>query len=248
LVLLVAIAAALATLPALAVATMTAVVPANMSGPLRVASVSAPDSVAADEEIQVRVALAGAVVGPLNVNLQYAAYFRIISAGSVAMTPVGGRVYEATLPGFPSGTELWMVAGVTSGTREPVISQSHSIQVGTVPRGGQSGLSISDVSHSVGQFQQPMPVTIEATVQSFSPITHVDVAYMAFCAERSPVPVDPPMTMAAPQRYSITITTPDPCSWAVSATLLYRVLAVDASGNTAVSDVYTVEMTSPGWR
>src|SRR3989304_9946365 len=39
--LLVAIAAALATLPALAVATMTAVVPANVSGPLRFDSVSA---------------------------------------------------------------------------------------------------------------------------------------------------------------------------------------------------------------
>jgi len=246
--LLVAVAAALATLPALAVATMTAVVPTNVSGPLRVASVSAPDAVAAYEPIEVRVSLAGQVVGPLNVNLQYAAYFGTISAGAQAMTPVGGRTFEATIPGFPDGTEVWMVAGATSGTREPVISESYTVQVGTVPRSGPSGLSISDVSHFQSMPDPQMPVTVEATVQSFSPITHVDVAYMAFCPERVAMPIDPPMTMAAPQRYTITITTPEPCSFAPSATLLYRVIAVDASGNTAVSDVFAVAMERPMWR
>ena len=246
--LLVAIAAALATLPALAVATMTAVVPANVSGPMRVDALSAPESVDDGEPINVRVTLAGEVVGPLTVNLQYAAYFRTVSAGAQAMTPVGGRAFEATIPGFPDGTEVWIVAGVTSGTREPVISESYTVRVGAVPRDGPSGLSVYDVTH-FQDFPSPQsPVTIEATVQSGSPVTHVDVAYMAFCAERVSTPIDPAMTMAAPQRYSITITTPDPCSWAPSATLLYRVLAVDASGNTAVSDVFTVEMAGQMWR
>ena len=80
LVMLVAIAAVLATLPALAVATLTAVVPANVSGPLRVAAVFAPDAVEAGESINVRVVLAGEVVGPVTVNLQYAAYFATVSA------------------------------------------------------------------------------------------------------------------------------------------------------------------------
>jgi len=246
--LLVAIAAALATLPALAVATMTAVVPANVSGPLRFDSVSAPEAVASYDPIDVRVTLAGEVVGPVTVNLQYAAYFGTVSAGVQPMTPVGGRTFETTIPGFPDGTEVWIVAGATSGTRDPVISSSSTIWVGTVPRNGPSGLSVYDVSHFQSSPDPQMPVTIEATVQSRFPITEVDVAYMAFCPDRVSTPIDPPMTMSAPQRYTIEVWTPEPCSFAESATLLYRVLAVDSSGNTAVSDVFVVGMERPVWR
>jgi hypothetical protein len=249
--LLVGLVALLAALPALAVASTTAVVPENVRGPLRVASVSAPESVEAYESINVRLTLAGEVFGSLNVNLQYAAYFATIFSGATQMTPVGGRTYEASIPGFPSGTEVWFAAGVTAGTRAPTISQSYTVQVGTVLRDGASNLKITDVTHTQSAPNPQVPVTVEATVTSLSPIAEVDVAYMAFCPEQLSMPVDPSMTMAQPQRYTITITTPEPCSFAESAVLLYRVLAVDASGNTAVSDAYAVEMrgeTFTPWR
>lgn len=239
---LVGLVAALAALPAFAVASMTTVVPSSLSGPLRVASVSAPEAVKAYEAITVRVTLAGSVVGNLNVNLQYAAYFGTVASGAQGMTPVGGRAYETAIPGFPSGTEVWFAAGVTSGQRQPTISPSYSVQVGTVVRNGASGLAITDVSHLQSGASPRDSVTVEATVTSQSPIAAVDVAYMAFCSDRISTPIDPPMTIALPERYSITITTPEPCAFADSAVLLYRVLAVDASGNTAVSDVFTVQM------
>lgn len=244
--LLVAIVSFLAVLPALTVATITPGVPAALSGPLRVSSVSAPESVEAYEPIAVRLTLAGGVIGPMNVNLQYAAYFGTVASGVQSMTPVGGRAFEASIPGFPAGTEVWFAAGVTSGAREPTISESFTVLVGALPRGGASGLAISDVTHSQ-MFPMPRePVTVEATVTSRSPIAEVDVAYMAFCPDRISTPIDPPMTMAMPQRYTITISTPEPCSFAPSAVLLYRVLAVDTSGNTAVSDVYVVNMPGNG--
>lgn len=246
--LLVSLVAAIAALPPLAVATMSAVIPETVRGPLRFSAIEAPETVAPYEEFPVRITLAGEPMSPLTVNLQYAAYFGTVESGAVAMTPGPGRTYEASIPGFPDRTEVWFVAGITSGMREPMISESFSVRVGTLARGGASGLAISDVTHTVqsfgAEFRGPSgaPVTIEATVASRSPITHVDVAYMAFCSQQLSMPIDPEMTIAAPQRYTITITTPEPCTFAQSAILLYRVLAVDASGNTAVSDVFSVEM------
>jgi hypothetical protein len=241
--LLVTITALLAALPALAVAVTTTVVPASLSGPLRVASVSASTVSTPYAAVEIVATLAGESIAPMRVILQWAAYFGTIESGAVEMNSIRGRDYYAALPILPSGTEVWYVVGVIAGTRQPALSESQTVTIGTVPRGGASGLAISDLSHFPSNPSPRTAVTISATVTSRSPVTEVDVAYMAFCPDRAMTPpIDPPMYTIAPSRYQIEIMTPDPCSSSPTAILLYRVFAVDASGNTAVSDAMRVAM------
>lgn len=211
-------------------------VPEHLRGEMRFSSVSASsDNPSPGVDITITSTVAGSVI-PQSVNLQYAAYFGTIEAGSVAMTRQEPRVYAATIHGFPDGTEVWYVIATTTPSGEPVISESHTVTVGTLARGGSSGLQITDVSHSP---ESPMPfdqITVEATVRSAQPIVEVDVAYMAFCPNRPPVGIDPPMYTIAPNRYTIVLE-PDPqCGFMSGTLVVYRVLARDASGNTAVSE------------
>lgn len=210
-------------------------VPANMAGPLRVASVAyTPAHAVPGQGVVVTAEVAGPLVGPLAATVQYAAYFGTTEGGSVPMASIGQRTYRATLPAFPDGTEVWFVVAVSLGDQSPVISDSYTAEVGTVVRGGPSGLAIDDVSHSPARPNRYEPITIDAWLSSRSPVSEVDIAYMAFCPER-PVPIDPPMAPVAPNHYTIMIEAPRQCADGTPITLLYRVLAIDATGNTAVS-------------
>ena len=221
----------------IAAAALSVRIPANMAGPLRVASIAyTPANPVPGQGVVVTAEVAGPLVSPLVVTVQFAAYLHVTESGSVPMTLIGQRTYTAALPGFPDGTEVWFVVAASLGDASPVISGSYTVDVGTVLRGGPSGLSIDDVSHSPAQPTRYEPITIGAWVSSSSPVAEVAVAYMAFCPARPP-PVDPPMVVVAPNYYSITIESPQECKEGTPITLLYRVFAIDATGNTAASEV-----------
>jgi hypothetical protein len=217
------------------------------AGPLRIASVTyTPEAPGPGAEILVRAEVVGQLILPMDVNLQYATYFERTAAGGGEMVALGDRVYESRVPGFPDGTEVWFVVAVSAPGRDPVVSDSFTIDIGSVPRGSASGLRITEVSHAPAE---PMPwevLTVGATVTSLSPQREVHIAYMAFCPSRPPVGIDPEMTMVAPTRYTFTIETPGECAGMPGTVLLYRVLAVDATGNTAVSDVQVVHYRDQG--
>ncbi len=214
--------------------------PAGMLGPLRVEAV---DYVAEPfGAIRVTTTLAGALVSPTTVILQYTSYFASVQAGSVAMAPIGNRMYEATTSGFLDGTEVWFAVAASRPRTDPAISETFVVDVGTVPRGLASGLRIQDVQHSPVSPPPGGPVTVEATVVSSAAITEVGVAYMAFCADRTPVSIDPPMIPIAPSHYTIQLEPPGQCGFSFGTTILYRVIAMDATGNTAVSDVGTIRI------
>lgn len=217
-------------------------IPDSMRGPLRVASVSyAPDQPQPGQPITVTVEVAGELFAVTNVRLQYAAYFALIASGGGPMTPVGARTYAATIPSFPDGTQVWFVVGVSAQNRDPVLSESFTVDVGTVLRGGESGLRVGDVRHTPAQPWFGEPITVEAVVTSRAGIADVDIAYMTFCREQT-IPIDPPMVPAAPTLYTFTIEPDGPCARSPGAVLLYRVLASDVTGNTAVSDVIAIAM------
>ena len=220
--------------------------PDSYSGPLRIASVSyAPEDPQPGQQFSVRAQIAGPLVAPTEVNLQYAAYFGTVSAGGGAMTPVGDRTYELAVPGFPDGTEVWFVVAVSTPNEGPIVSDSFTIDVGTVVRGGESGLRISDVDHTPTSPMMMETITVGATVTSRAPVSEVDIAYMAFCPARPPVGIDPEMVPVAPTRYTFEISDIGECTGVPGTVLLYRVIAVDSTGNTAVSDVGTVRF--PDW-
>ena len=212
--------------------------PDTFSGPIRVASVTfGPQNPSPGEEITVRAEVAGALVAPLDVDLQYAAYFAVVEAGGGPMTPVGNRQYEMTIRGFPDGTEVWFVVAASSPNEGPAVSASFTVDVGTVPRGGASGLRVYDVTHTPTSPAAFESVTVEATVTSYARVDQVNIAYMGFCRARPPVGIDPDMIPVAPTRYTFTINDTGSCTGVPGTVLLYRILAVDDSGNTAVSEV-----------
>ena len=217
--------------------------PANLVGPTRVASVTvAPENPAAGQSIVVRAVVAGTVVSPLTVMVQYASYFGVVSAGGGTMFPLGDRAYELVLPEtFPGGTELWLLVAVSAPGMDPVLSDSITIEIGSVPRGGPSGLRITDVTHTPTEPLAFEPVTVEAVVTSTAPIAEVDAAYMSFCRQQGRT-IDPPMSPVAPTRFTITIHPTDLCGSQTGTLLVYRVLAVDSTGNTAVSEPTTVRI------
>jgi len=237
---LIAVVVASSTL--IAAAAWSVRIPVNMAGPLRVASVAyTPANPVPGQGVVVTAEVAGSLVSPLVATVQFAAYFGTIESGSVPMTPIGQRTYTAALPEFPDGTEVWFVVAASWGDASPVISGSYTVNVGTVLREGPSGLSVDDVRHSPAQPRRYEPITIDASVSSRSPVTEVAVAYMAFCPQR-PVPIDPPMFVVAPNHYTITIEPLRECEDGTAITFLYRVLAIDATGNTAVSPVGLVSI------
>lgn len=216
---------------------------AYMTGPMRIESVSfAPEHPQPGQPVTVTAQVGGAAAFPRSVDLQYAAYFGTVASGGGPMASVGNRLYALTVDGFPAGTEVWFVVAVSTANEGPVLSTSFTVPIGTVVRDGPSGLRISDVSHSP---TQPAPwerIMIEATVASASPVTEVDVAYMSFCRTVQPVTIDPPMYTIAPNTYTIEIEQPGQCASQPGSILVYRVIARDASGNTAVSDVQVVDI------
>ncbi len=215
--------------------------PDSYSGPLRIASVSyAPVAPEPGQSFVVRTQIAGPLVAPTEVNLQYAAYFATVTAGGGAMRFVGDRTYELSVPGFPDGTEVWFVVAVSTPNDGPIVSDSFTIDVGTVARGGESGLRVSELSHRPTSPAAMETITVTATVTSRAPVHEVNIAYMAFCPARPPVGIDPEMVPIAPTEYTFDITDAGECTGVPGTVLLYRVLAVDSTGNTAVSDVGTV--------
>lgn len=238
-------AAVLSSLLVAAAASYAPVVPSSFAGPMRFASIaSTPEAPVPWEEISVTARIEGPVF-PATVNLQYAAYFATVEAGTVAMRPVGGRTYEATIGGFPDGTEVWVVVATMDANGNPMISESFTVPVGTVPR--SPGIRFTDVSHSPESPGFGEVVTVEAHVSSTAPIAEVDVAYMAFCPNRPPAGIDPPMTVVAPQVYRITLE-PDPvCRFSPGTLVVYRVIARDIYGNTAVSEDGTIRFAQDGF-
>jgi hypothetical protein len=227
-------------LVALAAAAMPRVSP-DMVGPVRISSVSyGPENPAPGEPMTVTAQIAGAAVGPLSVNFQYASYFASVGAGGGPMFRVGPRLYETRVSGFPGGTEVWFVVAASAPGMTPVVSQSFTIDIGSVPRDGASGLRIVDAWHTPDAPRSFESVTIEATVTSTAAIDDVSVAYMAFCPNTPPGGIDPPMSPVAPNHYTFALEPLAPCGFAPSTVYLYRVLAVDSTGNTAVSATGTI--------
>ena len=223
-------------------------VPDSVSGPLRYAISTSPEAPRAGQPVTVTAELAGNYLAPQTVTLQYATYFALVSTANFPMAYVAHRTYESTIGPFPDGTEVWVVIAASGPNGEPLLSDSYTFAVGTVPRGGPSGLRITDVRHTPTQPEMyDSYLTVDATVASASPVVGVDLAYMAFCPNRRPIGIDPPMSPTAPTRYTITFEMPQECAYQSGTILLYRVLAVDASGNTAVSDVTTVHVESRGY-
>ncbi len=210
-------------------------------GPIRVASVTyTPETPLPGEKIEVTAHVAGASVGPLSVSLQYASYFAAVGAGGGPMFAQGHRTYVATMEGFPSGTEVWFVVAASGPGRTPVVSDSFTLTIGSVPRDGTSGLRITSVWHTPESPQFFDTVTVEAMVTSSAAISDVSIAYMAFCPDRPPGGIDPPMSPVAPNHYSFALEPLGPCGFGPNTIYLYRVLAVDSTGNTAVSDIGTI--------
>ena len=202
--------------------------------PLRIDSVSiSPDPPSPYAEVTVTVRLSKAAA---NVGLGYIAALGSTFAGGTSMQPAESRTYRTNLGPFANGTEVWFV--VTAATSDEVASSDFSVfQVGTVLRGGPSGLRIDSIARTPDQPQPHDSVVVTANITANGNYTEAFVesfVILSGAAVGDFFRMDGYGTDFSGRIYAYP-----------SALVAYRIVAQDTTGNTAVSEVFSFQVPSP---
>jgi len=150
--------------------------------PLRILSIDiSPDPAVPGTAIVVDVhAEGGSALSPLSVELQYTSFFAGGAAGGGTMRDRGGGHFTSDLPAFENHTEVWLFAYAYTRSQGPVFSNHLLFPVGTVLRGGASGLAFTSVTQ-VPERPDPLDtVEVTARVDSAANITEVRGVFIWF--------------------------------------------------------------------
>lgn len=220
--------------------------------PLSILSVTvSPDPATPDQPFTVTAQVqGGSLLAPVSVIVTMNSFFAEPAGGGGTLFSQGGGTYSRAFGPFPNGTAVWLVIGATSGgtTR---ISQSYTVDIGTVPGGGASGLRLNTVV-----LEPPQPTSLDlpvviANITSAATITDVSLSMMWFApGQYSGGSGLTGITTTASGNYTSTPLFgfgggPMSGGTQVGTVWLYRISAEDSSGNTLLSPVYTFTVASP---
>ncbi len=220
--------------------------------PVKILSVSvSPDPAVPDQPLTVTAQVqGGSFLAPLSVMMTANAFFGYQGGGGGTLFSRGGGTYSGNLGPFPSGTAVWIVVTATAGgvTRQ---SGSLTVDVGTVPQGGASGLRLNAV---VLNPPQPTPLdmpVLTANITSAANITDVTLCLVWFASgQYSGGSGTTGMWTTPSGNYTSTPIYgwgggPGMGGTAVGTVWLYRIGAQDSTGNTVLSPVYSFTIASP---
>jgi len=158
------------------------------------------------------------------------------------MLAAGPDSFERLIGPFPDGTEVWFVVAAATFDEGPVVSNETVFVVGKVVRGGASNLTIGSVVRSPVDPVSFDTVAVTATVTSTVNVSGVSLS--VFSIGRS--------TNVASSEFMLNVggsgyidTIPPPSGSGPEIVVMYRVSAVDATGNTAVSRAYSYRVPLP---
>lgn len=185
----------------------------------------------------------------LQVGINYCSFFSSSRSGGSTMLPIGNDLYEIEMTRygipFPDGTEVWFMVIASVGYGDAVISDSYTFQVGEVLRNGPSGLTIHQVTHTPQEPTTEDDIVVTATIFSDAEITDVELSYMHFLGAYSGSGSST-MIFESGDNYTGEIAPYEPFppmpsdgGFSEGQVFYYRVAAMDETGNTALSDVYT---------
>lgn len=219
--------------------------------PLRLISLDVSLSAAVPDTPIVVTARAegGSAMSPLSVELHFAAAIASGASGGVMMQDRGGGRFEAELAPFASGTEVWLFAFAYTHGQGPVFSNHIVFPVGTVTRGGPSGLAFAEVTQVPARPDSLDTVRLTARVGGTANVTDVRAAYFHFrmsfgfmSFSSSGGGGDSLILEESPRVYVTTFPNPSPGpgeSFQEGTVWFYRLTAVDETGNTAATEVRT---------
>lgn len=218
----------------------------SSSRPLRILSVSiTPLSPTPNDAIKVTTQVeGGSFFDSLHVEISYNAYFAdSISGGGGGGGFMSGGFVERTweIGPYPNGTEVWLLVIASTNTQGPVFSENHIIQVGQVLRNGSSGLKIEHVRRSVENPTSLDDVVVSARITSSVNITRVDVISVQ-CSRHSSGSGNSNVVDMGNGTYNATIMPIGPgmtVGTEKGTIWFYRVVAIDESGNTAASEIFS---------
>lgn len=153
------------------------------------------------------------------------------------MLPVASRVYERSLGPFEYGTEVWFVVVAALGD-EVARSDFGVFQVGTILRGGSSGLRIDSPVQTPAQPRPGDSVIVSANITSNGNFT--EAAVQMFQILPGSAVGDVSLITAVGTNFTGRVYAYP------SALVAYRIVAWDTTGNTAVSETYTFQVSDPG--
>lgn len=221
--------------------------------PLRILGVDvSPNPAVPDQPVTVTASVQGGTfLAPVSVMVEYNSFFTGGATGGGSLFSRGGGAYSTTIGPFPNGTTVWLVVVASDGGGFQV-SDSYTVDVGVVPRGGPSGLRLVSV-----QLDPPKPTSLDqpvvtVNVTSAASLTDVSLHVMHFFASSGATASGGGgglMESTGPGTYtSVSLFAVAGASsgiTAVGTVWLYRIGATDSTGNTVLSPAYNFTVGSP---
>jgi hypothetical protein len=223
-------------------ATVLYLVVLRPASPLRILSVSiSPENPTSSDRVTIVAHVEGgsSLFGP-SVNIHHGAYFGDGGSGGGSMIPIGNNRYQSQMRRtIADGTEVWFIVAASTNTEGPIFSENYTFQVGEVIRDGPSDLTIEDVTQSPQEPTSLDTVVVTARIVSKSNITEVrliDMRFFRFGGGGG----SGGMQLESTDNYTGEITAHGPGGGGFERGTIhfYRVVAIDETGNTAVSEVY----------
>ncbi len=177
-------------------------------------------------------------------NIQWRSYFAEGKGGGWGMDRVGyGKYRYETYGGFENGTEVAYKICTVGYDDIIVVSNEYTIQVGKVERSRITTLTISNVYHSPENPHNDRNVTVWADVTSNVTISKVEFIGMWFYSTSGAVMGQRMMKKSGnTYEHVIFINLPGLVKIPKGTIVFYKISAQDESGNTAVSPIYSFEV------
>ena len=175
-----------------------------------------------------------------DVLLEYYAYFASHGKDGGLMHHSGGNFYTRNIGPFLNGTEIWLVVIASLYSKHPDLNADHIIQIGTVLRGGPSGLLIENLNHTPQQPRRGDTVRITADVTSNATLDEVTLIFSHISSTDFGI-ANRTMTAQPSGTFAITIENPFLFGYIYEpgTLIFYRVVTRDATGNTALTLIHS---------
>ncbi len=220
------------------------------AAPLRLSVSLSPESPQPYEPFTVTAQVeGGGPLSPVDVSIQYDAYVNDSAGGGGSPQRAGNR-WSYNVPGFPNGTEVWVIVAAATANQAPVF-EHRIVSIGTVLHGGPSGLNFTN---AVRVPEQPGPlddVQVSAQIHSAANITRVLLSAHYYLWKFEGLGMSSsggggggPMSNQTPDNYSAPLSgipSPGPGGGGSERGTIwvYRIVAWDETWNTVVTQVET---------
>ena len=176
-----------------------------------------------------------------NVVLEYQAYFGGYDRGGGPMRFSGGGRYVLDIGPFPDRTEVWLAVAAFLGDAQVDVNADRVVQVGTVLRGGSSGLRIENLNHAPSQPRAGDTITVTAAVTTDSTLVGALLIYAYAHSPGSGI-ANQTMVEEAPGSFVARIYNPFLFGYIFEpgTVFQYRVVAIDMTWNTADTGVLSL--------